>query len=40
MPSVVSFFPEATQMLYDMGLQSHLMGVTFECPEQTLQQKP
>jgi iron complex transport system substrate-binding protein len=40
MPSVVSFLPAATQMIYDMGLQTHLMGVTFECPEQALQQKP
>lgn len=40
MPTVVSFLPAATQMIYDMGLQEQLMGITFECPEQALQQKP
>ncbi|MDR6561362.1 MULTISPECIES: ABC transporter substrate-binding protein [unclassified Arcicella] len=29
---VVSFLPAATQMIYDMGLQDLLYGVTFECP--------
>lgn len=29
---VVSFLPAATKMIYDMGLQEHLCGVTFECP--------
>jgi iron complex transport system substrate-binding protein len=28
-----SFLPAATQMIYDMGLQHLLHGVTFECPE-------
>ena len=28
----VSFLPAATQMIYDMGLQHLLYGVTFECP--------
>ncbi len=27
-----SFLPAATQMIYDMGLQKFLHGVTFECP--------
>jgi iron complex transport system substrate-binding protein len=27
-----SFFPAATRMIYDMGLQDLLCGVTFECP--------
>lgn len=34
-PKVVSFLPAATHMIYDMGLQEHLYGVTFECPEQS-----
>eukprot|EP01132_Coremiostelium_polycephalum_P020960 gene20960-24914_t len=29
---IVSFLPAATKMIYDMGLQEHLYGVTFECP--------
>jgi iron complex transport system substrate-binding protein len=29
---VCSFLPAATQMIYDMGLQDLLHGVTFECP--------
>ena len=28
---VCSFLPAATQMIYDMNLQQHLCGVTFEC---------
>ncbi len=28
---VCSFLPAATQMIYDMNLQEHLCGVTFEC---------
>lgn len=32
---VVSFLPAATHMIYEMGLQDHLFGVTFECPEQS-----
>ncbi|MCY0901952.1 MAG: ABC transporter substrate-binding protein [Firmicutes bacterium] len=27
-----SFVPSATQMIYDMGLEEHLVGATFECP--------
>src|SRR6266567_4686103 len=27
-----SFLPAATRMIYDMGLQHLLQGVTFECP--------
>lgn len=30
--TAVSFLPAATQMIYDMGLQHLLHGVTFECP--------
>lgn len=32
--------PAATQMIYDMGLQQHLHGVTFECPSIALAEKP
>ena len=39
MLKVCSFLPAVTQMLYDMGLQDHLYGVTFECPEEALQEK-
>ena len=35
-----SFLPAATRMIYDMGLQDYLHGVTFECPEQALAEKP
>ena len=35
-----SFLPAATRMIYDMGLQDSLHGVTFECPEQALAEKP
>ncbi|WP_316737254.1 ABC transporter substrate-binding protein [Pedobacter aquatilis] len=31
---VVSFLPAATKMIYDMGLQEYLHGVTFECPKE------
>lgn len=31
---VVSFLPAATKMIYDMGLQEYLCGVTFECPKE------
>ncbi|MCX2574492.1 ABC transporter substrate-binding protein [Pedobacter sandarakinus] len=31
---VVSFLPAATKMIYDMGLESCLFGVTFECPRE------
>ncbi|MEO6720675.1 MAG: ABC transporter substrate-binding protein [Ferruginibacter sp.] len=37
---VCSFLPAATQMIYDMGLQEFLYGVTFECPKEALQEKP
>jgi iron complex transport system substrate-binding protein len=30
-PRACSFLPAATRMIYDMGLQDHLYGVTFEC---------
>jgi iron complex transport system substrate-binding protein len=36
---VCSFLPAATQMIYDMGLQEYLYGVTFECPKQSLEEK-
>jgi iron complex transport system substrate-binding protein len=29
---VCSFLPAATSMIQDMGLDAHLVGVTFECP--------
>ena len=29
-----SFLPAATRMIYDMGLQDMLHGVTFECPSE------
>ena len=35
-----SFLPAATRMIYDMGLQDNLHGVTFECPEEALAEKP
>lgn len=34
-----SFLPAATQMIYDMGLQEYLYGITFECPPQALKEK-
>ncbi|MBO9200246.1 MULTISPECIES: ABC transporter substrate-binding protein [Niastella] len=34
-----SFLPAATQMIYDMGLQHLLQGITFECPHQALEEK-
>ena len=34
-----SFLPAATQMIYDMGLQHLLHGVTFECPAVALNEK-
>jgi len=30
----VSFLPAATKMIYDMGLEEYLHGVTFECPKE------
>lgn len=35
-----SFLPAATKMIYDMGLQDYLHGVTFECPHEALAEKP
>lgn len=35
-----SFLPAATKMIYDMALQEHLHGVTFECPADPLDNKP
>jgi iron complex transport system substrate-binding protein len=35
-----SFLPAATRMIYDMGLQHLLYGVTFECFPQALKEKP
>jgi len=34
-----SFLPASTQMIYDMGLQHLLQGITFECPAQALSEK-
>jgi iron complex transport system substrate-binding protein len=34
-----SFLPAATQMIYDMGLQHKLHGITFECPAVALSEK-
>lgn len=39
MLKVCSFLPAVTQMLYDMGLEEHLYGVTFECPDIALAEK-
>lgn len=39
MLKVCSFLPAVTQMIYDMGLQHHLYGITFECPERALREK-
>jgi iron complex transport system substrate-binding protein len=35
---IVSFLPAATKMIYDMGLQDQLYGVTFECPVEAADQ--
>lgn len=35
-----SFLPAVTQMIYDMGLQNHLQGITFECPPEAIKEKP
>jgi iron complex transport system substrate-binding protein len=40
MMKACSFLPAATQMIYDMGLQHLLHGVTFECPAEALEEKP
>jgi iron complex transport system substrate-binding protein len=37
---VCSFLPAATRMIYDMGLQDYLYGVTFECLAEALLEKP
>ncbi len=39
MIKVCSFLPAVTQMIYDMELQEHLLGITFECPQVALQEK-
>ena len=36
---ICSFLPAVTQMIYDLGLQDLLLGVTFECPESALLEK-
>ena len=40
MISACSFLPAATQIIYDLGLQECLHGVTFECPAPALEDKP
>ena len=40
MKKACSFLPAATQMIYDLGLQDQLHGITFECPPQALAEKP
>ena len=35
-----SFLPAATQVIYDLGLQDQLRGVTFECPKEARNTKP
>ena len=37
---VCSFLPAVTKMIYDMNLQDHLYGVTFECPARGAERKP
>ncbi|QTE23210.1 ABC transporter substrate-binding protein [Polaribacter cellanae] len=37
--TVSSFMPAVTQMIYDMGLQQYLNGITFECPAVALAEK-
>lgn len=37
---VCSFLPAVTQMIYDLGLQDELYGITFECPAEALTEKP
>jgi iron complex transport system substrate-binding protein len=36
---VCSFLPAATRMIYDMGLDKYLHGITFECPPEALDEK-
>ena len=38
--TALSFLPAVTQMIYDMGLQDRLGGITFECPAIALAEKP
>jgi len=40
MVKACSFLPAATRMIYDMGLQAQLHGITFECPPEALAEKP
>lgn len=40
MVKACSFLPAATRMIYDMGLQTQLHGITFECPPEALAEKP
>jgi iron complex transport system substrate-binding protein len=40
MVKACSFLPAATRIIYDMGLQAYLHGVTFECPPEALAEKP
>jgi len=40
MMRVLSFLPAATKMIYDMGLQDYLYGVTFECQQDAIKEKP
>jgi iron complex transport system substrate-binding protein len=37
--TVASFMSAVTQMIYDMGLDEHLKGITFECPQIALDEK-
>lgn len=36
---VSSFLPAATHMIYDLGLDQYLDGITFECPPKALEEK-
>jgi len=40
MVKACSFLPAATRMIYDMGLQAQLHGITFECLAEALAEKP
>ena len=40
MKKACSFLPAVTQMIYDLELQDHLFGVTFECPPAALAERP
>ena len=39
MKRACSFLPAATQMIYDLGLQDQLHGITFECPPRARAEK-